>query len=158
MKTHRILFVCLGNICRSPLAEAICAFKVNSKGWSELVSCDSCGTSAYHQGSLADARSIAVAKSHGITISHRARCLTDNDFATFDSILVMDKENYKNVLQRTESEIYRAKVKMLRSYDPTANNNAEVPDPYYGGEQGFEEVYQMLDRAINGLLISFDKK
>jgi protein-tyrosine phosphatase len=149
---HQLLFVCLGNICRSPLAEAICQDKLRQRGWSDTVSCDSCGTGGYHVGAPADPRSVAIAKKYTIPIAHRARQLDSQDFEKFDLILVMDKSNYTDVIDRAISEEARAKVALIRKYDPTAPQDAEVPDPYYGGDNGFETVYQMLERSVEGLL------
>mgnify|MGYP006176004041 FL=1 len=135
--------VCLGNICRSPLAEGILQSKVNNT----LFFVDSAGTAAYHVGNLPDARSIAVARSYGIDITYqKARKFTVKDFDTFDIIYVMDASNYQNVLlvARNDSDIQKVKM-ILNETHP--DKNESVPDPYYGGNAGFENVYKMLEEA-----------
>ncbi|WP_160127457.1 low molecular weight protein-tyrosine-phosphatase [Kordia antarctica] len=142
MKT-KILMVCLGNICRSPLAEGILASKLNAAKFEV----DSAGTAGYHVGELPDRRSIATAKQYGIDITNqRSRKFIKNDFQKFDYIFAMDQSNYSNMVSLAETSEDRAKVHlMLNQISP--NSNSEVPDPYYGGDQGFENVYQMLDEA-----------
>ncbi|KAB8152548.1 low molecular weight phosphotyrosine protein phosphatase [Kordia sp. TARA_039_SRF] len=142
MKT-KILMVCLGNICRSPLAEGILASKLDASKF--MV--DSAGTSGYHNGELPDRRSIATAKQHGLDITNqRSRKFVKGDFKIFDYIFAMDKSNYNNILALAETQEDRDKVYMILN-QISPNSNEEVPDPYYGGEQGFENVYQMLDEA-----------
>tara|TARA_B100000767_G_scaffold156369_1_gene147045 strand:+ start:6775 stop:7227 length:453 start_codon:yes stop_codon:yes gene_type:complete len=139
----KILMVCLGNICRSPLAEGI----LQSKLGANFFSVDSAGTAAYHIGELPDQRSIAVAKKYGIDISNqRARKFDIKDFIEFDVIYAMDKENYQNICSLAKKEADLRKVKMiLNEINPSLN--LSVPDPYYSGEKGFENIYQMLDEA-----------
>ena len=139
--------VCLGNICRSPLAEGILQSKVNK----ELVFVDSAGTAAYHLGNLPDERSIAVAKQYGIDISNQqARKFTEKDFLNFDVIYAMDKSNYQNIISLATSDEDVEKVKMILN-ESQPNKNYSVPDPYYGGEIGFEEVYKMLNKACDSI-------
>ena len=143
MKT-KVLMVCLGNICRSPLAEGILASKVDS----EKVYVDSAGTAGYHVGNPPDPRSIAVAKTHGLNISHQScRKFSVEDFDEFDHIYVMDISNHANVLSLATSEKDASKVKLLLS--ELDGNVKEVPDPYYGGDDGFEKVYQLIDAACD---------
>ena len=139
----KILMVCLGNICRSPLAEGILQSKVNQ----EQIKVDSAGTAGYHVGHLPDERSIEVAKNHGIDISHqRCRKFTVEDFDLFNIIYVMDQSNYQDILMLARNIADKQKVQMiLNEVDPNSNQN--VPDPYYGGDEGFEKVYQMLNEA-----------
>ena len=135
--------VCLGNICRSPLAEGILKSKIDTN----FVIVDSAGTAAYHVGNLPDSRSIAVAKKYNIDITdQRARAFSKNDFEKFDLIYAMDASNYKNILKLARSKKDASKVKMILN-EIIPESNSEVPDPYYGGENGFEEVFQMLDTA-----------
>ena len=143
----KILMVCLGNICRSPLAEGILKSKVNK----ELVFVDSAGTAAFHVGNLPDERSIAVAKQYGIDISNQqARKFTEKDFLNFDVIYAMDKSNYQNIISLATSDEDVEKVKMILN-ESQPNKNYSVPDPYYGGEIGFEEVYKMLNKACDSI-------
>jgi protein-tyrosine phosphatase len=135
--------VCLGNICRSPLAEGILQSKVNNN----LFFVDSAGTAAYHVGKLPDERSIDVASNYGIDITHqKARKFTVKDFDTFDIIYVMDASNYQNVLLIARNNTDVQKVKMILN-ETHPDKNASVPDPYYGGSTGFENVYKMLEEA-----------
>lgn len=146
---YRVLMVCLGNICRSPLAEGILKSKVNS----DSIFVDSAGTAAYHVGELPDERSIAIAKSYNIDIKdQRARQFKVEDFRFFDKILVMDKSNYDDVLKLAQNESDRSKVQLILDYLDGVEK--EVPDPYYGGLNGFENVYQMLDKSCNTFLKS----
>jgi protein-tyrosine phosphatase len=144
----KILMVCLGNICRSPLAEGILQSKVNK----EIVFVDSAGTAAYHVGNLPDERSIAVAKQYGIDISNQqARKFTEKDFLNFDVIYAMDKSNYQNIISLATSDKDVEKVKMILN-ESQPDKNYSVPDPYYGGKNGFEEVYKMLNQACDSIL------
>lgn len=135
--------VCLGNICRSPLAEGILKSKVDK----HKVVVDSAGTGAYHVGELPDPRSIAVAKEYNLDITdQRARKFTANDFERFDYIYVMDSSNYANVINLARNETDQAKVQYILN-EVFPGENMDVPDPYYGGEYGFKNVYKMLDEA-----------
>ena len=138
-----VLMVCLGNICRSPLAEGILKSKLDSKKYN----IDSAGTANYHQGKSPDPRSVAVAKKNGIDISkQKAQQFKTKHFEMFDFIFVMDLENYHNVLELATSEADRLKVKLILN-ESFPNDNAEVPDPYYGGDAGFDHVYSLLESA-----------
>lgn len=138
----KVLMVCLGNICRSPLAEGILTSKVNA----ENVFVDSAGTGGYHIGNLPDKRSIAVALKYGLDITHqRCRKFNVQDFTEFDLIYVMDKSNYKNVIAQARNEGEKTKVKLILS--EVLSDITEVPDPYYGGKDGFESVFKLLDNA-----------
>ena len=142
--THKILMICLGNICRSPLAEGILRSKISKKN-----TVDSAGTCGWHAGELPDKRSVAIAKSKGLDITNqRARQFKISDFDTFDCIYVMDKSNYKDVIALAPSETAKSKVKMILN-ELYPEKNTDVPDPYYGGQDGFENVYNMLDQACD---------
>ena len=144
----KILMVCLGNICRSPLAEGI----LQSKTDSSTIWVDSAGTSGYHVGSLPDKRSIAVAKAHGIDISYqRCRKFSVNDFSTFDYIFVMDNSNYNDVISLARSVEEKEKVRLI--LNEVNLSVTEVPDPYYGGPNGFEYVFELLDNACTEIAI-----
>ena len=138
----RVLMVCLGNICRSPLAEGILRHKVDSK---EIV-VDSAGTARYHVGDPPDRRSIAVARKHGIDISgQRCRQVVPGDFQRFDHIYAMDQDNYEDLLDLAPTDMERSKVQLL------LDGGLEVPDPYYGNSETFEEVFALIDRACEAL-------
>ena len=139
----KILMVCLGNICRSPLAEGILKSKLPESDFEV----DSAGTSNYHIGEAPDVRSIAVAKKYGIDITaQKGRQFTETDFDTFDHIYVMDESNFKNVTKLARNDKDLKKVKMILD-EIYPNQNYNVPDPYTGGIQGFESTYKMLDEA-----------
>ena len=141
----KILMVCLGNICRSPLAEGI----LQSKLPKDKFIVDSAGTGGWHAGEKPDKRSISTARDRGLDISNqRARQFKISDFDTFDYIYVMDMSNYKNVLALSQNDNHKQKVKLILN-ELFPNENVEVPDPYYGGQDGFEQVYDMLDKACD---------
>jgi len=141
MKT-KILMVCLGNICRSPLAEGILTDKLDPNN----VFVDSAGTAGYHLGKSPDPRSIAIARKYGIDISQqRCRKFDISDFELFDHIYVMDKSNYDDIMALTKNDKDRKKVSLLLKH--IDSNLHEVPDPYYGGDEGFEQVYHLIDKA-----------
>ncbi len=143
----KILMVCLGNICRSPLAEGIMRSKLN-----EDFFVDSAGTGDWHVGQLPDKRSIAIAKSYGIDISmQRARQFQVEDFDIFDRIFVMDASNLKNVLVLAQTDEHRKKVRLIL-------NEKDVPDPYYGGDEGFANVFRMLDEATDEFVKTLNLK
>ncbi|MFZ9981176.1 MAG: low molecular weight protein-tyrosine-phosphatase [Cyclobacteriaceae bacterium] len=145
----KILFVCLGNICRSPLAEAIFNKRVRDMGLEGQLIADSCGTGSYHIGERPDPRTLASAAKYGIPVSHLCRQLHENDFTEFDMILAMDESNKKNILWKG-GEPFSKKVWLMRAFDP--HGGEQVPDPYHGRESEFEEVYQILDRSVSGLI------
>ena len=141
-----LLFVCMGNICRSPLAEGIFAHLVNENKSTSRYHLDSAGVGDWHAGQAADPRSLAVAKKHGINLTCRARQVVSEDFGTFDWILAMDKQNRRDLLSLA-SEGHAGKIRLMREFDSEGGNGAEVPDPYYGGPQGFDRVFAMLHRS-----------
>ena len=147
----KVLFVCLGNICRSPLAEGVFHFLLVQNGLDRKVGVDSCGTSAYHIGELADKRSRDVAFSHGIRLTSKARQLSMDDVDTFDYIIAMDSSNYKSILGLFGQSI-KSKVFLMRDFDEVSGTTKDVPDPYYGGLDGFENVYQIIYRSCELLL------
>lgn len=145
-----LLFLCLGNICRSPLAEGIFIHRATERGEINRFRVDSAGTGGWHVGNPPDPRSVAVARAHGVHLPSRARRLTTGDAEAFDLILAMDRQNALDAA--ADFAIPDTKVRLMRSFDPLAGPDAEVPDPYYGGDRGFDEVYDMLVRACDGLL------
>jgi len=148
----RVLFVCLGNICRSPLAEGVFRDKVRAAGLDGLIDIDSAGTGAWHVGNPPDRRMIATAKRQGVDISaQRARQFVDTDLADFDHILAMDKSNLHDILFLDAGDDFGHRVTLFRQWDPEPGDY-EVPDPYYGGDAGFEHVYEIVDRTAEALL------
>ena len=146
----KILFVCLGNICRSPLAEGIMKKKFEEKGINGLI--DSAGFEPYHEGQHPDPRSISTARKNDIDISNKvARLFSVEDFDTYDKILVMDSMNYSDVIRLARDESDRQKVDFLLN-QVNEGSNDEVPDPYYGGDSGFDNVYEMMDKACDNIL------
>jgi len=151
MKKIRVLFVCLGNICRSPLAEAIFKHKIRERKIAHLFDVDSCGTANYHIGDSPDKRTIANAKKNGVEILHAGRQLCPADFDSYDYIFVMDQSNKQNALRLTKDTNHHTKVIMMRDYD-SVGMGEDVPDPYYGTDKDFQEVFEILDRSTENLL------
>ena len=153
MKT-KILMVCLGNICRSPLAEGILESKLSP----EHFTVDSAGTGNYHIGKKPDSRSIEIAKVKGLDISHqKAKQFTVQDYNDYDYIFAMDKSNYQNILALAPNEKSKEKVKLILN-ELFENENTDVPDPYFGLENGFEIVYDMLDEVCDTIATNLKKK
>ncbi len=147
----KICFVCLGNICRSPTAEGIFQHLVNERSLQPYFEIDSSGTSAYHIGESANSKSREVANQHGVTLHSKARKFESSDLDYFNLIFAMDKENLANIRQLDKGNKYRDKIMLMREFDPGPEGN-EVPDPYYGGLQGFENVFQVVKRSCETLL------
>ena len=149
--TRRVLFVCTGNICRSPTAEAVFRDLSQRAAVGVNIEADSAGTHAYHVGSAPDARTVAAAARRGIDMSQlRARVLEAADFERFDLLLAMDEQNYRH-LQRMAPPDRRNRIHLFMDFAP-ALDRRDVPDPYYGGETGFEEVLDLVEEAARGLL------
>ncbi|NMG11459.1 low molecular weight protein-tyrosine-phosphatase [Brasilonema sp. UFV-L1] len=149
---YKLLFVCLGNICRSPAAENIMNYLIEEAGFRERIVCDSAGTSSYHIGSPPDSRmSSAALQKLQIKLRGKARQFQKSDFENFDLILAMDQENYENILYLDPTGKYRHKVRLICDFC-SRHNLKEVPDPYYGGTQGFNLVIDLLVDACEGLL------
>jgi protein-tyrosine phosphatase len=149
--TTRLLFVCLGNICRSPSAENIMAHLIAQRGLSSSISCDSAGTSSYHIGSPPDRRMKIAAAAQGIELIGSARQFKRQDFEYFDWILAMDQSNYDDIVALDPSAQYHHKVKLMCEFC-RHHRDREVPDPYYGGADGFTYVINLLQDACEGLL------
>ncbi len=140
--------VCLGNICRSPLAEGILKAKIDP----DKVQVDSAGTGGWHIGELPDSRSIDIAKKHGLDITdQRGKKFSAYDFETYDYIFVMDNSNYRDVIRMAKNDSEKQKVRLILD-EIFPGENVDVPDPYYGGDHGFENVYQMLDQACEKIV------
>ena len=149
----KILMVCLGNICRSPLAEGILRSKISEKH-----TVASAGTNSFHEGEHPDKRSTKIAKEHGVDISHqRANCLTERHLGDFDKIFCMDLKNLDDVLSKAKSEEQRNKVSLImEEVGVLSDEKIEVPDPYYGDMSDFEMVYQMLDQACEAIVKKYE--
>ena len=148
----RVLFVCLGNICRSPLAENEFRRQVREAGLDGQFEIDSAGTGGYHDGEQPDRRMAATARQHGLEMTGRARQFHQSDFDDFEWIIAMDASNRADILWLARGPADRAKVRLLREFDPLAAGDLDVPDPYYGGGDGFEHVYQIVERSARTLL------
>jgi protein-tyrosine phosphatase len=149
----RVLFVCLGNICRSPTAEGVFRSLVAARGLEDEIEIDSAGTGGWHVGAAPDARATSAAAGRGVGLAGAARKVAFSDFEEFDLLLAMDEDNARD-LRNLAPDHLEGKVKLLRAYDPAAvaTGDLDVPDPYYGGDEGFEEVLDMVERACRGLL------
>lgn len=147
MEKYKVLFVCLGNICRSPLAHAV--FESMAKAEGENLFVESCGTGSWHTGDPADSRMRQTAKSHSVTIDHLARRFQPSDLDEYDLIIPMDQSNL-NDLERYIRPEQREKIHLLREWDP--EGPGEVPDPWFGGPEGFETVYTIVERSCRVLL------
>ena len=147
-----VLFICLGNICRSPTAHGILAHLISQHQLSDRLQVDSAGTGAWHAGEAADKRSQQTANHHGITLDSRARQITLDDLEHFDHILAMDQQNFRSIAQLCTNSEHRRKLRLLRDLDPQSHPNSDTPDPYYGGPDGFEEVFQICWRSCQALI------
>ena len=147
----RVLAVCLGNICRSPAAEAAIAEAASDAGVD--IDVDSAGTGAYHVGEPPDARMRRAAADAGLTITGRARQFEPADFDRFDLIVAMDRANLRDIIAQAPDDEAVGRVRLFRSFDPDADpDDLDVPDPYYGGADGFRQVVEMVRRAASGLI------
>lgn len=146
-----VLMVCLGNICRSPMAEGVFRHLVKEEGLDGRIRVDSAGTGGWHVGEPPDLRSVRTAAAHGVTLTGTARQLRLEDLQRFDYVVAMDRSNLEE-LNRYRTRDDSAPIFLLRAFDPSGGPGAEVPDPYYGGPRGFEEVFEMVERSCRGLL------
>ncbi len=154
---YKLCFVCLGNICRSPTAEGIFRHLVAEKGLDSYFEIDSAGTSAYHEGEAANSKSRQTARSHGISLDSRARRFEYSDLEYFDLILAMDRENHSDILQLDSAGHHEGKVLLMREFDPDPGDK-EVPDPYFGGMDGFERVFDVVHRSCVNLLDQLEER
>lgn len=156
MKKISVLFVCLGNICRSPVAEGVFRKRVEDAGLSEWIHCDSAGTSGYHDGLLADIRMRRISSLRGLQLTHKSRKFLAEDFHQFDYILAMDEDNHANMhalAMKNNLQEVTGKLMLYRPYDPECGESTIVPDPYYSkDDKAFEEVYDIVDRAAEKFL------
>ena len=157
MSPYRILFVCMGNICRSPAGEGVLLHLIKNKGVADKIICDSAGTIGYHEGHPPDSRMQLAARKRGIHLPSRARQIKRTDLDTFDLILTMDEENYRSVHALAQKEAQRAKIRRFCEFC-TRHEDSEVPDPYYGGEHGFEHVLNLMEDGCEQVLNEALKK
>ena len=150
--TVEVCFVCLGNICRSPLAQGVFEALVKEEGLQDRIIISSAGVSAWHVGNPPDARMQQTALDHGIHLNSRARQFQSSDFEKIDLVLAMDHSNLSALKQMSAEPELQDKLFLFRSFDPQHNNDLEVPDPYYGGGKGFETVYQIVVRTCPKIL------
>jgi len=146
-----VCFVCLGNICRSPTAHGVMEALVRKAGLEGTIAVDSAGTAGYHVGELPDRRTRATAKERGIELDSRARQFQRDDFARFDYVVAMDRQN-REALRRLGGQDADGKVTLLRSFENSGAHEADVPDPYYGGEEGFIQVFEICMAGCSALL------
>ncbi|MFK0229132.1 low molecular weight protein-tyrosine-phosphatase [Streptomyces sp. NPDC090303] len=150
--TYRVCFVCTGNICRSPMAEHVFRRQIEEAGLDGLVEIDSAGTGGWHEGDPADPRTVAVLDENGYTSAHTARRFRSSWFSTLDLVIALDEGHLRDLRELARTPEEAARIRLLRSYDPAAGPGLDVPDPYYGGREDFEECLEMVEAASEGLL------
>jgi protein-tyrosine phosphatase len=148
----RILFVCMGNICRSPTAEGVMRRLLEEEGLADRVEIESAGTGGWHVGQPPDARATLAARRRGVTLDGAARQVRPCDFRDFDLVIAMDRSNLRELLALAPDEDAAEKVRLLREFDPASSGDLDVPDPFYGGDRGFETVLDLVEAACRGLL------
>jgi protein-tyrosine phosphatase len=148
----RILFVCMGNICRSPTAEGVMRGLLEDAGLGDRVEVESAGTGGWHVGEPPDERATLAARRRGVTLEGAAQQVTPDDFRRFDLLIALDRSNLRELLALAPDEEAAEKVRLLREFDPGADGDLDVPDPYYGGDRGFETVLDMVEAACRGLI------
>ena len=148
----KLLFVCMGNICRSPTAEGVMRRLLRDEGLEDEIQIDSAGTGGWHVGNPPDERATEAAFRRGITLEGAARQVRPSDFEDYDLLLAADRENLADLRAIAPDDEARAKVRLLREFDPGSHGDLDVPDPYYGGPGGFEEVLDLVEAACRGLL------
>ncbi len=144
------MFVCLGNICRSPAAHAVLESRISTAGLNNLISVESSGTDAYHVGENADSRMCRTAGNHGVRINHKSQRFSVSDFDRYDMIIAMDQQNYRTLQSFSRGIDDESKIVSFRDFDPIGPG--DVPDPWYGGPEGFERVWDILDRTSDVIL------
>jgi len=157
-ETVRVCFVCLGNICRSPTAEGVMRAMIEAEGFEEWIEVDSAGTAAYHTGELPDKRARQAARRRGLSLDSRARQFDLSDFRLQHYVLAMDRENLSNLEALRADLDGTGRLSLLREFDPLAPRGAEIADPYYGGDTGFETVLDQCEAACRGLIETIRKE
>ena len=148
----RIMFVCMGNICRSPTAEGVMRRLLDEAGLADRVEVESAGTGGWHAGEPPDERATLAARRRGITLAGAAQQVRAADFRDFDLLIAMDRGNLRELLAVAPDEDAAEKVRLLREFDPASAGDLDVPDPYYGGDRGFETVLDLVEAACRGLI------
>lgn len=148
----RVCFVCLGNICRSPTAEATMRHLLETEQLAAHIEIDSAGTGAWHVGEPPDRRARAAGKRRGIDVRGRARRVVTKDFEYFDYVIAMDRSNHSDLRRMAPNPVGKGKIELFRNFDPTSPRDTDVPDPYYGAGDGFERVLDICEAACRGLL------
>ena len=154
----RLCFVCLGNICRSPTAAAVMVRRIEEAGLADRITVESAGTGDWHVGEGPDGRAVAEARRRGVEMIGRARQFGPRDFGRFDLVLAMDASNVRALNAIAPDGGARAKIRLLRSFDPEAHGDLAVPDPYFGGPDGFATVFDSIDAACRGLLATLQRE
>lgn len=152
----KVLFVCLGNICRSPLGEELLRHRARERGLDGAVEADSAGTGGWHAGEPPNNRMAIAASRHGVTLRGKARQVRSEDFDRFDLVVAMDTQNRRDLLRMAGAQ--EEKVALMRDYDPASPPGSSVPDPWYGGDEGFAEVFGIVDAAVGGLLDAIESE
>lgn len=150
--SYRVCFVCTGNICRSPMAESVFRARLREAGLEGPVEVDSAGTDGWHEGDGADPRTVSVLRENGYDGAHIARRFQPSWFSRLDLVIALDAGHLRALRRLAPTPEDAAKVRLLRAYDPAAGDDLDVPDPYYGGMEGFEECLEMVEAASEGLL------
>ncbi|MEV2210641.1 low molecular weight protein-tyrosine-phosphatase [Streptomyces sp. NPDC050997] len=150
--TYRVCFVCTGNICRSPMAESVFRARVREAGLDGLVEIDSAGTGGWHEGDGSDPRTVTVLVDNGYDATHTARQFQPSWFSRLDLVIALDTGHLRALRRLAPTAQDADKVRLLRAYDPAAGADLDVPDPYYGGMNGFEECLEMVEAASEALL------
>ncbi|MFD8000487.1 low molecular weight protein-tyrosine-phosphatase [Streptomyces mirabilis] len=156
--SYRVCFVCTGNICRSPMAESVFRARIEEAGLDGLVEVDSAGTGGWHEGDGADSRTVAVLEAAGYESGHAARQFHASWFSHLDLVIALDSGHLKALRRLAPTPEDAAKIRLLRSYDPDAGDDLDVPDPYYGPMDGFEECLEMVRAASPGLLAAVQQE